>query len=79
MPKSPKAIRKITAARVKAWRINNPDRSEAIRKRYNEGKAERRVRLGLKEVRGVWARPEHHKYIKEFASKYLVDRHPDYD
>lgn len=29
----------------------------------------RRAALGLAEVRGIWARPEHHEQIKRYAER----------
>jgi len=56
MPKSSEEKRAMNRARVEQWRKANPEYDKSYRKKCEEG--------GLKEVRGIWAKPERHSMHK---------------
>lgn len=55
-----------TTEAPKRGRKKAPEPAKAITARSQRLRAERAAQ-GLAEVRGIWARPEHHEAIKEFA------------
>jgi len=67
MPKSPEEKRAMNRDRVAKWRKANPGRKTAQDKAYRL----KRVSTGLKEVRGIWAKPEDHNDIKKNVKELL--------